>query len=99
MKYTELLLPERIRLMQESHNIDLVYDLLEKHFPSLTPEEIRDKYKLRGDFIRNRIFISSTDTSAIVDIFNMTIRLGLKYESVSNFELRADLYAFINKVL
>jgi len=99
MKFTELLLPERIRLIHDTKNINLVYDILEKHFPNLTGSQIREKYTLKGDFIKNRIFISSKDTESIIEMLNMTTRLGLKYESVTNFELRADLYSFINKIL
>lgn len=99
MNFTDLLLADRVRLIHDTRNINLVYDILAKYLPGKSYDEIKSLYSLRGDFIKNRIFISSTDTEAIVNLLNITMRLGLEYESITNFELRADLYKFINTVI
>lgn len=97
MKYTELLMGDRIRVMQESKDITLIYDLLEKHL-SASIDNIRNKYKLTGDFMRNTMTVEGS-LEDIYYLFNYLLRFGLKFESVQSDKFRVDLYEFIGKIL
>lgn len=98
MKFTDLILADRIRVINEKHDTDLLYDLFEKHFHKPV-NELKSEFTLRGDFIKNRLFITSDDTEVICKIFTYLSRMGIKFESIGNFELRLDIYHFINKLL
>jgi hypothetical protein len=98
MKFTDLILSERIRLINERHDVNLLYDLFEKHFPG-SYEVMKSHLFLRGDFIKNRLFISSDSTEVICNVFTYLSRMGIKFESIGNFELRLNIHHFINKLL
>lgn len=97
MAFTDLFLEDRVRLMNSSHDVTLVYDILSKHL-NKSGDEVRSLYKLTGDFVRNTLTING-DIEPIFELHTHVMRFGLKPESARPRELRYDLYSFIKLIL
>lgn len=98
-KLTDLLVPERIRIVTESKNPELLYDLLDKYFPSYTRDELKGKFKIEVNFIRGILTFTSTTAADNVELFSVLTRAGLKYTRYSNFLFVTDLYNFMYTII
>lgn len=96
MKFTEYLMEDRIRILSQERNIEVIYDLFEKHL-NQPASELRSKYKLEADFYMNRVTIRG-EMSDIYDLHNYLNRLQVPMESVTPTSIRIDIYILINRV-
>lgn len=96
MRFSELLMEDRIRILSQERDITVFYDLLQKHLGG-TIDSLKDKYTLTPDFFMNRVTISGS-MSDIFDLFNYLNRFNVPFESVTPTSLRIDIYKFLYKI-
>lgn len=86
----------RVRLFLDDKNINYLYLLIGKHL-KLTDSEVKNKYTITANFVRQRIFIKGS----YEDIFNLFIYLqqfGIQFESITQDELRVDVNNLLLKL-
>jgi len=95
-KFTDNLIPERIRIIKSDKNPVHVYEMLEKHYGHEI-STLQSRYKISVHVIRNEITIEGS-TSYMCEILNYLDRKGCKFKSVTETSLVVDIDNFFRKI-
>jgi len=88
------LIPDRLRIIEESNNPDYILIILSKHY-SKTLEELKKMFTINLEVVRKRFDISG-GYEDIYELFNYLSSRGVTFESISERTLRIKINVFVN---
>jgi len=86
--------PDRVRILLEDKNIDHVYKVLAK-FTQLTDEELKLKYKIKLNCVRQIASISGSRPDMAILFYIMSGK-GMTFYSITDTNLDFNIPLFLN---